>query len=383
MPSVYSPSNLMKPLLMIPGPVELSPKVAEAAAALPPGHMSPAFVETFARALQAMRVVFAAGSESQPFVTAGSGTTAMDMAAANLVEPGTRALVLWSGYFSDRMAEILRRYGAHVTVVYPGGDAAFDEAMIGRAPGRQEVEQALKRHGDHALLFATHVDTSTGVRVDAEPLAKLARARGMLSVFDGVCAAAGERFDMDAWGADVYLTASQKALGLPPGLALLVASSRALAARKARRSTPPPLVLDWEQWLPIMRGYEEKTPKYFATPATGLIVALDASLQELLAIGMNEVFERQKQAALRVRGALSLESLVRSPDDAAYTLSAFHLPKGKDASFVKQIAANGVIVAGGLIAPIAPRYFRVGHMGHAARTPLMIERTIDAINAAL
>ena len=73
-------------------------------------------------------------------------------------------------------------------------------------------------------LFATHVDTSTGVRVDPEPLCRLAREAGILAVFDGVCATAGERFEMAAWGADLYFTASQKAIGLPPGLALMVAS---------------------------------------------------------------------------------------------------------------------------------------------------------------
>ena len=75
------------------------------------------------------------------------------------------------------------------------------------------------------------MDTSTGVRVDPEPLCRLAREAGALAVFDGVCATAGERFEMAAWGADLYFTGSQKAIGLPPGLALMVAGERALAAR--------------------------------------------------------------------------------------------------------------------------------------------------------
>ncbi|HEY0513110.1 MAG TPA: alanine--glyoxylate aminotransferase family protein, partial [Thermoanaerobaculia bacterium] len=100
------------PLLMIPGPVEISPAVLAAASVPPPGHTSPRLIEAFGRSLERMREVWRAGPASQPFVVAGSGTLAMEMAAANLVEPGERALVVSTGYFSERMAEILRRAGA-------------------------------------------------------------------------------------------------------------------------------------------------------------------------------------------------------------------------------------------------------------------------------
>ena len=109
---------------------------------------------------------------------------------------------------------------------------------MGGAPGIDEV-RAAAGWGTFKALFATHVDTSTGVRVDPEPLCHLARDAGALAVFDGVCATAGERFEMAAWEADLYFTGSQKAIGLPPGLALMVAGERALAARAARRTGPP------------------------------------------------------------------------------------------------------------------------------------------------
>jgi alanine-glyoxylate transaminase / serine-glyoxylate transaminase / serine-pyruvate transaminase len=109
-------------------------------------------------------------------------------------------------------------------------------APVGEAPGVDEVREILGRGGPFKALFATHVDTSTGVRVNPEPLCRLAREAGALAVFDGVCATAGERFDMAAWGADLYFTGSQKAIGLPPGLALMVAGERALAVRNARKA---------------------------------------------------------------------------------------------------------------------------------------------------
>jgi alanine-glyoxylate transaminase/serine-glyoxylate transaminase/serine-pyruvate transaminase len=229
-------------LLMIPGPVEVSPGVRDAFAVPPPGHLAPDVVEAFGASLEMMRRVWLAAPASQPFAVPGSGTTAMEMAVANLIEPGDAAVVVNTGYFSDRMVEMLRRAGAEVVDL---------TAVPGEVPNASRAEGAFDdfaRAGKKVkALFATHVDTSTGAMCDPRPLAALARARGALSIFDGVCATAAERFEMDAWGADVYLTASQKAIGLPAGLALLVASERALAARDARKSLPP-LAHDWHAW---------------------------------------------------------------------------------------------------------------------------------------
>ena len=172
-------------LLMIPGPVEVSPAVLEAAAAPPPSHTAPGLIDAFGTCLERMRRVWRASAESQPFVVAGGGTVAMEMAAANLVEPGERAVVVVTGYFGDRMAEMLRRQGAEVATV---------TAPVGDAPAADDVARALAG-GSSKALFVTHVDTSTGVRIDPEPLARLAREAGALSVFDGVCATGGERFD--------------------------------------------------------------------------------------------------------------------------------------------------------------------------------------------
>src|SRR4051794_4615381 len=179
----YAAMSTPSPLLMIPGPVEVSPGVLAAAAVPPPGHTSPRLIAAFGTCLERMRQVWRADAASQPFLLAGSGTLAMEVAVANLIEPGDRALVLNTGFFSERMVEILRRAGAGVTVV---------EAPVGEAPGVEEVRDALAKGGPFKALFATHVDTSTGVRVDPEPLCGLAREAGALAVFDGVCATAGE-----------------------------------------------------------------------------------------------------------------------------------------------------------------------------------------------
>jgi alanine-glyoxylate transaminase/serine-glyoxylate transaminase/serine-pyruvate transaminase len=366
---------LNHPLLMIPGPVELSPAVLAAASWPPPSHTAPRLIEAFGRSIERMREVWRADAASQPFILAGSGTLAMEVAAANLVEPGDRALVVVTGYFSERMTEILRRYGAEVTEV---------TAPVGEAPPPEEIRAALAR-GPFKALFATHVDTSTGVRVPPEPLCRLAREAGALAVFDGVCATAAERFEMAAWGADLYFTGSQKAIGLPPGLALMVAGERALAARAARKAPPPPLFLDWSSWLPIHRAYEERKPSYFATPATSLVMALDAGLGEIVEAGVAARVEAHARAAAALRAAwaqLGLRS-VAGETVTANTLSALFFPPGVDASLLPRITARGVVVAGGLHPAVKATSFRVGHMGYTVTRPDFLRRAVEAIAGAL
>jgi alanine-glyoxylate transaminase / serine-glyoxylate transaminase / serine-pyruvate transaminase len=360
---------------MIPGPVEVSPAVLAAVSGPPPGHVSPRLIEAFGSCLERMRQVWQADASSQPFLFAGSGTLAMEVAAANLIEPGDRALVVSTGFFSERMVEILRRHGADVVHV---------AAPVGEAPSVEEVREILAR-GSFKALFATHVDTSTGVRVDPEPLCRLAREAGILSVFDGVCATAGERFEMAAWGADLYFTASQKAIGLPPGLALMVASERALAARAARRFSPPALYLDWDSWLPIHRAYEERKPSYFATPATSLVMSLEAGLGEILENGISVRIEAHARAASALRNAWKAMGLRSVPREAVTgnTLSVLLFPEGIDAALVPKIAARGVIVAGGLHPAVKTTSFRIGHMGYTVTRPDYLRRTVEAVGGAL
>jgi alanine-glyoxylate transaminase/serine-glyoxylate transaminase/serine-pyruvate transaminase len=368
-----------RPLLMIPGPVELSPAVLAAAAAPPPSHTAPDLIAAFGRCLAAMRELWGAAPDCRPFLLTGSGTLALEMAAANLVTPGERALVVVTGFFGHRMAEILRRYGAQVLTV---------TAPVGDTPPLHEVAAALDElatGGPVKLLCVTHVDTSTGVRTDPAPLARLARERGVLSLFDGVCALGGEPVAMGPWDADVYVTASQKALSAPPGLGLLVASRRALQARR-ERAAPPPLYLDWEAWIPGHDAYEEGRAGYVATPATGLVLALDRALAEILAEGVAARVERHRRVAAGLAAAwrtLGLEPVPRRPEVAAHTLSTLYLPEAARPGLVAAVARAGVTVAGGLCAEIRDRSFRVGHMGYAVTRPDYLERTVRAVAGAL
>lgn len=342
-------------LLMIPGPIEFEPAVLRALGEKTRGHLDPVFMKAFSRTLKRLREVFVAPT-AQPFVVAGSGTLAMEMAVANLIQPGDKALVVNSGYFSDRIGTMLERHGATVTHVRaaPGSIASHDE-----------VETALKSDS-FKVMTITHVDTSTAVLAPVKELTALGKKHGALVIVDGVCSVGGEALEMEAWGVDVAFTASQKALGAPPGLAVLLASKAAMAAWKTRSRAVASMYLDFAEWLPIHEAYEAEKPSYFATPPVNLITALDVSLGHLVDEGMPQRIARHGRIAEafdKTWTALGLEHLPKTPALRAHTLSALYYPQGVDAALVKAIGAEGVVVAGGLHPELKTKYFRVGHMG--------------------
>jgi len=359
-------------LLMIPGPIELEPDVLRALAAKTRSHLDPEFVETFGRTLGRVREVFVAPS-AQPFVIAGTGTLAMEVAASSLVEPGDAVLVVDTGYFSERMATLLDRIGAKVTRV---------TAAVGRAPELAEIEGALGS-GSFRAVTVTHVDTSTGVRAPVREIAALARAHGALSIVDGVCSVGAEELKQDEWGVDCALTASQKALGAPPGLAVLAFSANAMERCRARRTRPASLYLDAGEWLPIMQAYEARKPAYFATPAVNLVASLDASLARIVQEGMGPRVARHATMARAFRAGIAALGMRIVADErvASSTITGIYYPEGVDASLVAAIGAEGVIVAGGLLPAIRAQYFRVGHMGAVSASDVLA--TLGAIERGI
>jgi alanine-glyoxylate transaminase/serine-glyoxylate transaminase/serine-pyruvate transaminase len=361
-------------LLMIPGPIEFTPAVMRAMGMPTASHVAPNFIQVFGQALERLRQVFLCPA-GQPFVVAGSGTLAMEMAAANLIEPGDRALVVNTGVFGDRFAAILERFGATVTQVCA--------PAIGDAPAIEEVEAALQ-DGDFKLMTITHVDTSTAVAADVKSLAALGQQHGVLVVVDGVCAVAGEEMRQEEWGIDLALTASQKAIGVPPGLALIVAGPRAMEAYRQRERPAGSFYADWEQWLPIMEAYEARRPSYFGTPPVNLIWALNISLAQILAEGIEARSARHQRLSRAVKSAvaaLGLKQVPVSPERGAVTLTAAYYPDGVDSALLGQIGSAGVILAGGLHPAIKDRYFRIGHMGAVNESDVLA--TVGAIETGL
>lgn len=323
-------------------------------------HTGPPFVKTFSETLKLVRQLFqSTNPAAQPFVISGSGTFGFDLVAANLIEKGEDVLLLNTGYFSDYFAACLDTYGAAVTQL---------KAPIGERPALERVEAALKEK-KYKAVTVTHVDTSTGVLSDVKGVAQVVRrvSPETLVVVDGVCSVGCEEIAFDEWDLDVVLTASQKAIGCPPGLSVTLVSGRALERFHARKTPPSSFYASMANWLPVMQAYESNKPAYFATPPTQLVHALHTSLSQIAARPLSERFAVHAQVSDKIKSAVSglgLTQLASKPENQAHGMTAIYLPEGlTPPDVLPGLLKRGVIFAPGVHKEIATRYIRFGHMG--------------------
>ncbi|RAK73893.1 alanine--glyoxylate transaminase, partial [Aspergillus fijiensis CBS 313.89] len=368
--------------LLIPGPIEFDDAVLQSMSHYAESHVAPGFVKTFGETLSLVRKLFQSSNPAaQPFVISGSGTLGWDVVASNLIEKGENALVLHTGYFADSFANCIETYGAHATQL---------KAPIGERPSFEEIEQALKAK-PYKIITITHVDTSTGVLSDIKRVAEIVRrvSPETLVVVDGVCSVGCEEIAFDEWDLDVVLTASQKAIGCPPGLSILMLSGRALDTFKARKTPPASYYASIGNWLPIMQNYENFKPSYFATPPTQLVHALHTTLSQITARPITERYAIHRHASDRVKAAvaeLGLKQVAATPENQAHAMTAIWLPEGlAPPDVLPGLLKRGVIFAAGLHKEVATKYIRFGHMGVSVTDPARsdIDKAIAALKEAL
>lgn len=355
-------------LLMIPGPTNVDPKVLRALSKPLLSHTSPEFVEIFKETLNNLKRVFM--TENEVFVIAGSGTLALEIAVANLIEPGDKILNLVAGYFGEYFVKIAKAYGAKAKVLeVPWGEAVKPEI----------VRNALKEDAYKAVTV-THVETSTGVANPIREIGEIVRENSdAFYVVDTVCSLGGMEVQVDEWNIDICASGSQKCLGVPPGLALLSASDKVLDYVKKRKNPPSFWYGNLLNWLPVMRDPSQ----YFATPPVNMIFALSEALKIVLNEGLNERFRRHHVLAEAFRAAMDALNLklVADKEYVADTVTAVYYPENiDDAKFRSEMKKRGIVVASTL-GPLKGKGFRVGHMGNVSQNDII--STIAAIEASL
>ncbi|KAJ6112688.1 hypothetical protein N7512_008012 [Penicillium capsulatum] len=372
--STQAPHNT----LLIPGPIEFDDAVLQSMAHYAESHVAPGFVKVFGETLTLTRKLFqSTDPAAQPFIISGSGTLGWDLVSANLIEKGENALVLNTGYFGDSFGSCLQTYGAQVTQL---------RAPIGERPSLEQVEQALKEK-PYKVVTITHVDTSTGVLSDVKGVAQLVRrvSPETLVVVDGVCSVGSEEIAFDEWDLDAVVTASQKAIGCPPGLSIVMTSGRAIQRVQSRQTPPGAFYASIANWLPIMQNYENNKPSYFATPPTQLIHALHTTLSQITARPIAERFNVHTKVSDHVKATvaqLGLKQLAPRPECQAHGMTAMYLPEGlAPPDVLPGLLKRGVIFAAGLHKEIATKYIRFGHMGVSVTDPN--RKDIDNALAAL
>ena len=212
--------------LLTPGPTAVPPEVLSALARPVLHHRSPDFAEVFALALERLGAVFR--TEREVLVFTASGTGAFESAIVNLLSPGERVLAVSQGEFGERWQAMARALGCEVVpLAYAWGES----------PKPDDLRAALDESGARTV-FLVHSETSTGVVCDLEPLLAVCAEASAVSVVDAVSSLGAVPLETDAWGADVVVTGSQKALMTPPGLAFAAVSEPAWErTRRSRRSS--------------------------------------------------------------------------------------------------------------------------------------------------
>jgi aspartate aminotransferase-like enzyme len=355
-------------LLMIPGPTNVDPRVLRAMCRPPLSHTSPEFAGIFKEALNNLKKVFM--TESEVFVIAGSGTLALEMAIANIIEPGDKILNCVSGYFGNYFVEISRVFGAVPRVL---------EVEWGKAVKPKQVEEALKED-NYKAVTVTHVETSTGVFNPIKEIGEVVKKQSdAFYIVDTVSSLGGMEVRVDEWGIDVCASGSQKCIGVPPGLALIAVSQKTLEYLEKRKSKIGTWYGSFKNWLPIMRD----PTKYFATPAVNMIYALNESLKIIIEEGLENRFRRHHVLAESFRAAIDALNLklVAEKENASNTVSAVYYPeKIEDNQFRSEMKKCGIVVAATL-GPLKGKGFRVGHMGNVNQNDIF--SLITAIETSL
>jgi alanine-glyoxylate transaminase/serine-glyoxylate transaminase/serine-pyruvate transaminase len=298
----------------------------------------------------------------------------MEATVANLVKEGTRALVVVTGYFGDRLAQMCERYGATVSRL---------DVEWGRACDPEALRRALDANPADVVAMV-HAETSTGVLNPIDRMAPLARARGALTIVDAVTSFGGHPLDVEAWSIDACYSCTQKCLGAPSGLAPVVFGPRALQRRVKSRSFYLDLQLLQDYWL---------NRRYHHTMSSALLCALHEALVMVEEEGLEARrarHERNHHAFLDGLKALGLSVLPPS-GERLWTLNAVRVPDwllagAKDpaqneAAVRKYLLDEFNIEIGAGLGPLAGKIWRVGLMG-ASSTPRLIVLLLGALERA-
>jgi alanine-glyoxylate transaminase / serine-glyoxylate transaminase / serine-pyruvate transaminase len=353
-------------ILLGPGPSLIAPRVMRAMAAPVLSHLDPDFVPLLDDVRASLRRLFRADDNALTIATSGTGTSAMEAAVANAVSDGMRAVVIVTGYFGDRLAQIVERYGAGVRRI---------DVEWGRAVDPQQLRDELKRAGAD-VIGIVHAETSTGVRNPVKELAAIARQHGALTIVDTVTSLGGHEVDLAGWGVDIAYSCSQKCIGAPAGMSPIAVSAAARERLVRCRSFYLDLKLLEDYWV---------SRKYHHTLSTSLIYALREALLMVEEEGLaarQARHERHHRALAAGVEAMGL-SLLPPEGERLWTLNAVRVPSGVDEAAVRRtlLTMFNLEVGAGL-GPLAGRIWRVGLMG-ASSTPQTVLQFLAALESAL
>ena len=348
--------NVPHRLLLGPGPSAVHPRVLRTMSTELIGYLDPEWIALMDEEQALLRAVFQTENK-MTFPMSGTGSAGMETAFCNFVEPGETVVIGCNGYFSERMCEMARIYGANVKrIEKPWGDIFTPD----------EIEAALVENKPVKILALVHAETSTGALQPLERMADVVHRNGALFLIDCVTSLGGVPLKIDDWGIDVAYSASQKCLSCPPGLSPFTVSDRAreiLYSRKTR-------VSNWYLDLTMIEKYWNQDRVYHHTPSTTLHYGFREGLRLILEEGLEDRWSRHQTIAEYLwdkMETLGLQLFVPKRHRLS-SLSTVCVPEGIDDAAVRTQLREvyNIDIAGGF-GPLKGKIWRIGLMGFSSR----------------
>jgi aspartate aminotransferase-like enzyme len=337
--------------LRLPGPTAVPERIRQATALPVLNHRGAEFKAMLAECHQRLKPIFGTAHDILTF--AGSGTAMMEAALANILSPGDAVLVVVAGQFGERFVSIAKAFGAQVDTI----DA-------------RRVAERLKQRAYRAVVMV-HNESSTGVAYDVAAVGAVVRDTPALLVVDSVSGLAGIEMRMDAWGADIVVSASQKSLMCPPGLGFAAISAKAWKVID-RDGRVPSYFADFRR----ARASLDKDGTPFTPPVT-LVYGLLEALRMIDEEGLANVLKRHDRLASALRaGVLELGlELYNEPNISSATVVAMKVPQGLDGGTIVQHMRERyrTVIAGARHPSQTGNVIRIGTMGTIGETDIITD----------
>lgn len=343
-------------ILMGPGPSNVNYRVYQAMFAPVIGYLDPQLLGCMDEISKMLRGLFQTGNRMTLAISA-TGSSGMEAAFVNFVEPGDTVIIGVSGFFAERMTEVANRCGAKVIRI---------EQEWGKIVEPERIIKALKENPSAKICGVVHAETSTGVRQPLEEIGGYCRKTSTLFVVDAVTSLGAGEIKVDEWGIDVCYSCTQKGISVPPGLSPFTASPKAMDVLRSRKAKVQSFYLD----LLLLEKYWGEERVYHHTAPASMFYALREGLRIIFEEGLEARFKRHETLGDRLK--MKMENLgFKLFAQEGYRLSmltSVYIPDGvKDASIRERLLNEYQIEIGGGLGPLKGKIWRIGLMGETCR----------------
>ena len=334
--------------LRLPGPTDVPERVREAIARKTLNHRGPEFRATLAEVEERLQPVL--GTRNRVLFFASSGSGLMEAALVNVGSPNSKLLIVSHGQFGERFATIAQNFQIPADVIETAWGEDIDIAAV----------EARLKEADYRAVVVVHNESSTGIVSDLASLGALLRDRPTLLVVDSVSGLGGIEMRQDEWGVDIVVSASQKALMCPPGVALASVSPKAWAIINGNDRCP---AFYWDFRRALAAAEKGETP---FTAAVGIISGLREALEMIHEEGLPEVLKRHRRLsdALRAGGhAIGLDDFGTGSRRSS-TVVVFKSPSAiAGSAIVQALYEQYRTVVAGARNRLSGKVVRIGTMG--------------------